>query len=106
MADNEKIERTIAELDNGLASWVSVMLAYREKGSIGKYRETKGCIDKIIRDRDLDAGTVYFCYGDPDNPAEGDVVYERAREGKWFATVVFSEGSVQSGLTTNKKGGR
>ena len=57
---------------------VSVWHFYRKTGRISHVRDMKKRIDGVIQLKDLDANTVYFCYGDVGDPKTKRETYIRA----------------------------
>jgi len=76
----KRAERAKLELKNGLKELVALYIVYRRNGNVGLAKTVKGKIEHCIQANDLDRETVYFCYGDPDNPAERVEVYKRAEK--------------------------
>jgi len=72
-----KIEKTKKELNDGLKAWVSIWHFYRKQGRISHVKDMKNNIDRVIKLKDLDSNTVYFCYGNPDVDKE---TYARAEK--------------------------
>ncbi|KKN80258.1 hypothetical protein LCGC14_0332270 [marine sediment metagenome] len=72
----EEADKTDAELQAGLKSFVATYIKQRAAGNVRGAKQTKKNIDRIIREKGLDAKKVYSVQGDPDDPQRRESVNE------------------------------
>lgn len=75
---NEDI--TKQEMDSGLTKWVADYLMCRKHGNIKDAKQIKADIDAKIKEKGLNSDDVYFYFGNPDDPAQKDEVYNKAEK--------------------------